>query len=262
MSKLVDGLIQKYPIISDQIEPDELRVILENLEKALDLGVSGDIVEFGCFVGTTSLFIQRLIIERRKQAERLTGLALEPVSVRPRSTDQDVQGYGDESTGVVKPEMVKNLAVQDTLNLGRLDGARPVRFWVYDSFDGLPDKTKEDESPIGVDFKRGELRSTKAEFIHNFRRANLPLPIITKKWFHEIEDHELPEKISFAFLDGDYYKSIRASLSLVIPRMQKGGLILIDDYDNPALPGVQEAVKVSGLEISSVISSIGIILVR
>lgn len=201
MSDIVNKLLSSNKIISDQIEPSELKIILDKLESIIDSNIDGDIVEFGCYSGTTSLFIQRLMLAK----------------------DSD------------------------------------KKFYVYDSFDGLPEKSKEDESPLGIDFKRGELRSTKAEFIHNFRKANLPLPIITKKWFHEVESTELPDKISFAFLDGDYYKSIRSSLGLVIPRMQKGGCILVDDYDNSALPGAFKAVGDSGMKVISVNNSIGII---
>jgi len=251
MSKLALELTSKYKLISDQIEPGELLVILTELERVLDADVEGDIVEFGCYSGTTSLFIQRLLIEHRKRTKRLTGVALESVLVQPGSTEQAVKKYGDASTGLVKPKMAKNLAVQDAPHLGRLGGARPVRLYVYDSFDGLPEKSKQDESPLGIDFKRGELRSTKADFIHNFRKANLPLPIICKKWFHEVEEHELPPIIAFAFLDGDYYKSIRSSLNLVLPRIQPGGVIIVDDYDNPALPGAKKAIDSSGIKTSS-----------
>ena len=31
------------------------------------------------------------------------------------------------------------------------------RLYVYDSFEGLPEKTKEDTSPLGESFKPGEL---------------------------------------------------------------------------------------------------------
>jgi O-methyltransferase len=177
--------LSRYPIISEQVDKAELEVLLCELEEVIDAGIEGDVVEFGCYSGTTSLFIQRLL-QSKKSKKRL---------------------------------------------------------YVYDSFDGLPEKTKEDESPLGIDFKRGELRSTKAEFIHNFRKAGLPLPIIKKAWFHEIEQGEVPDKICFAFLDGDYYKSIRTSLSLIKQSMSKGSTLVVDDYDNPALPGAHLAVR-------------------
>lgn len=116
------------------------------------------------------------------------------------------------------------------------------RLWIYDSFEGLPDKTKEDESEIGRDFKKGELSVAKKDVKKRFLRAGLPVPIITKAWFDELKDESLPEKIAFAFLDGDFYNSVRDSLRLVGSKMVEGGVIIVHDYDNPALPGVAKAV--------------------
>ena len=56
-----DQLLVKYPIISDQVDAKELRVLLRELEKVLRGGAAGNIVEFGCYIGTTSLFIRRLL---------------------------------------------------------------------------------------------------------------------------------------------------------------------------------------------------------
>ena len=56
-----DHLLAKYPIISDQVDAKELGVLLRELEKVLQSGAAGNIVEFGCYVGTTSLFIRRLL---------------------------------------------------------------------------------------------------------------------------------------------------------------------------------------------------------
>jgi O-methyltransferase len=58
-----------------------------------------------------------------------------------------------------------------------------------------------------------------------------------------LEAEDLPDKIAFAFLDGDFYESIRDSLRLVGPRMSEGGVIVVHDYTNPALPGVRKAVN-------------------
>ena len=56
-----DQLLAKYSIISDQVDAKELGVLLRELEKVLRSGAAGNIVEFGCYVGTTSLFIRRLL---------------------------------------------------------------------------------------------------------------------------------------------------------------------------------------------------------
>ncbi len=58
---ITDQLLAKHPIISDQVDFKELRVLLRELEKVLRSGMAGNVVEFGCYVGTTSLFIRRLL---------------------------------------------------------------------------------------------------------------------------------------------------------------------------------------------------------
>lgn len=178
----IPELIARHGIISDQITTGELTVILRELDTVLTASIEGAIVEFGCYSGTTSLYIQRLI-----------------------------------------------------------DANEPREFHVYDSFAGLPDKTRQDDSPTGEQFTAGELQASKKDFIMNFRRAGLRLPRIHKGWFDELTAADVPERIAFAFLDGDYYDSIRVSLDLITPRLAGGAVIVIDDYANLALPGAARA---------------------
>jgi O-methyltransferase len=178
-------LLDKYPIISDQIKRPALEVVLGELEKTLKNDIPGDIVEFGCYIGTTSLFVRRLL-----------------------------DAYNSDKT-----------------------------FHVYDSFEGLPPKEQQDNSPVGDDFKAGELSVSKKQFIEQFQKARLKTPVIHKGWFDGLTSDDVPGKIAFAFLDGDFYGSIIDSLRLVWPRMQAGGVITVDDYGREALPGVERAVR-------------------
>ena len=116
------------------------------------------------------------------------------------------------------------------------------KLWIYDSFEGLPEKRAEDESVLGVEFKKGELPVTKREVKERFLRAGMKVPVIKKGWFSELKDKDLPEIISFAFLDGDFYESIRDSLKMVSDKVCNGGVILVHDYYNEKLPGVKRAV--------------------
>lgn len=177
-------LLAKYPLISDQVSKEQLFVLLDELERVLPR-IDGAIVEFGCYIGTTSLFIRRLL---------------------------------------------------DTVS-----DKRP--FHVYDSFEGLPPKTMEDESRAGEQFKAGELSISKKQYMREFQKANLRPPIVHKGWFADLTAADIPEHIALAFLDGDFYTSIRDSLRLVLPCMQEGGTIIIDDYAREALPGVAKAVQ-------------------
>ena len=148
--------------------------------------------------------------------------------------------------------LTKNIA-GDVVELGCYKGDTSVLFqrelqitdktlWLYDSFAGLPEKTREDSSAAGDQFKSGELFVTKREVIEKFKRQNLPLPKIKKAFFEDLDPtNDLPEKICFAFLDGDLYTSIKTSLSLIESKMQSGSIIVVHDYNNPELPGSARA---------------------
>ena len=116
------------------------------------------------------------------------------------------------------------------------------KLWIYDSFEGLPEKNKFDQSVLGENFKEGELFVTKREVKQRFLKSGLPVPVIKKGWFTDLTDVDLPMKIAFAFLDGDFYESIKDSLKLVGSKMADGGIIVVHDYTNVALPGVKKAV--------------------
>lgn len=176
-------LISTYPIISEQVDRLELLTILESLNKQL-IKQHGAVVEFGCYIGTTSLFLRRIM---------------------------DVYGVSE--------------------------------FHVYDSFEGLPGKSDHDLSPAGEQFKAGELRASKKELLRHFHKANLTPPVIHKGWFSDVTSNDIPDGITFAFLDGDYYDSIIDSFKLIWPKMLPSAVIIVDDYANEALPGAARAVN-------------------
>ena len=115
-------------------------------------------------------------------------------------------------------------------------------FHVYDSFAGLPEKTSVDNSAAGEQFKAGELLAPRKTFVYNFKKAGLKLPIIHKGWFADFTPDDVPEDISFAFFDGDFYESIADSFRVCAGKFHKKATIIVDDYANEALPGVARAV--------------------
>ena len=167
-------------LLSDQIDRSELAVVLRELERVQD--IAGDVVEFGCFAGTTSVHISKWL-------------------------------EGSDRT-----------------------------FHVYDSFAGLPEKTAPDLSPAGEQFRPGELAITKKQFVLNCKKAGVKVPVIHKGWFSDLSDEDVPESIAFAFLDGDYYESVRVPLELIEHKLTPGATIIVDDYANEALPGAARAV--------------------
>lgn len=121
-----------------------------------------------------------------------------------------------------------------------IDGRKSL--YLYDSFAGLPDKSAADASPVGEEFQAGELLASRKLVEQRFRQAGLARPRIKKAWFGDLTPSDMPEQIAFAFLDGDYYASIRDSLALVWPRLTPGAVIIVDDYANEKLPGAARAV--------------------
>lgn len=162
---------------------------------------------------------------------------------------------GDELVVVLR-ELIGALGVDgDVVELGCYEGATSLllqrvlvetapgkRLYLYDSFEGLPEKTTEDLSPTGEQFRVGELKASRARLIKKFRSSGLPLPVVKKAWFSSLSGDDMPDGICFAFLDGDYYESVRDSLLLVEDKMASGGVIVVDDYVSDELPGAAKAV--------------------
>jgi O-methyltransferase len=180
---IVESLLKKYPIISGNITRNDARIILSHLKRVLDEEVEGEVVELGCNVGTTALFLRRMLDEFESKKE----------------------------------------------------------FHVYDSFEGLPEKRDKDKNAVERQYSKGDCRTSRRVLVKNFKRAKLKLPVIHAGWFSEIPAQEFPDKIAFAFFDGDFYSSIFDSFEKVYPLMTKNARLTIHDYQWDVLPGVERA---------------------
>lgn len=164
-------------IINHDQASNLVKFLLDSIEK----NIEGDIVEFGCYVGESSKFLMKTLVETKSSK----------------------------------------------------------RLYVYDSFEGLPELSKWEENS---GWRPGTLKSNEEILISNFKNNNLPIPIIHKDWFKNVPDYRIPEKISFAFLDGDFYDSIYDSLNKIWDKVSDGGYICFHDYNRHDLPGVKAAV--------------------
>lgn len=114
------------------------------------------------------------------------------------------------------------------------------RLHAYDSFQGLPDPRPEDAGS-GIVLRRGKMITSVQKLLNNFASVGLKPPEIHFGWFADTLPQELPGEICFAHLDGDLYDSILISLEHVYPRLSKGAICVIDDYQDARLPGVKQA---------------------
>jgi len=182
--KTSEQLLATTPIISTMVAAHHIEFLIDQLEKVINLGVEGDILELGCNQGTTSIFIKKFLNLINSQKS----------------------------------------------------------FHVYDSFTGLPAKQKEDNLSLKV-YQKGDMAVSESHLIENFCKQNLESPIIHQGWFAQIPDKEYPEKICFAFLDGDFYSSIMDSLNKIYDKLEPGAIVCVHDYGWDKLPGAEKACK-------------------
>jgi len=132
--------------------------------------------------------------------------------------------------------------------------ARPGgrRFWMYDSFQGLP-KPHEKDVLIHDIFNKGTMAAYEGEISMPEQYVRSELESVTsnfdrlsiiKGWITpELLARNSPETVAFAFLDMDFYQSTKDVLQFLIGRMPAGGRIVVDDYgvfSEGVLTAVQE----------------------
>ena len=115
------------------------------------------------------------------------------------------------------------------------------KLYLIDSFQGLPPPTKEDELKDDI-FNLGNMQNYTGKMSHsenkvlnelnsiNFDKKRL---IINKGFFNKSSDESmnLPTKVSFAYLDFDFYQPTIDGLNYLKNVLSSGGIIIVDDYD-------------------------------
>jgi O-methyltransferase len=100
---------------------------------------------------------------------------------------------------------------------------------LYDTFEGMPETDSIDIH------RKGDFDDTSVEAV----RKLVPSAIFHKGWIPETFI-DLPEKIGFAHIDVDIYRSVRDCCEHLYPRMT--GFMVFDDYGFPSCPGARKAV--------------------
>lgn len=113
------------------------------------------------------------------------------------------------------------------------------KFWLFDSFEGLPAPTKEDRLihdifKLGTMEKyKGTMASPETEVLGKLASVKFPREriVVKKGWVKDtIQSGDLPEKVAFAYVDFDFYDPIKDALEFLDTRMPAGGRIVVDDY--------------------------------
>jgi O-methyltransferase len=113
------------------------------------------------------------------------------------------------------------------------------KFWLYDTFEGMPPATDHDVDIYGSTGEQKREADPKwcyaslEEVQSNFSKFGLmDSDLIFRQGFVEstLREDPLPEKIAVLRLDTDFYESTKMELEVLYPKLVVGGVLIIDDY--------------------------------
>lgn len=120
------------------------------------------------------------------------------------------------------------------------------RLFGFDSFEGFPDNIQVDLALGGTeeaDKRLGGMNETSFELVEGkVRRFGLENVSLIKGYFeHTLPNHQ-DRAFSLVHLDCDTYNSYKECLEFFYPRLEPGGVVLLDEYNDPPWPGCNKAV--------------------
>jgi len=116
------------------------------------------------------------------------------------------------------------------------DIAPSRKLHLFDTFQGMPETDAGKDVHRKGDFSDTSLSKVKA-YLGGDERVIFH-PGLIPATFAGLES----ERIAFAHIDVDIYKSIIDSLDFIWPRLSSGGVVVFDDYGFPTCPGARQAV--------------------
>jgi hypothetical protein len=117
------------------------------------------------------------------------------------------------------------------------DGIR--RLWLYDTFTGMSEPTAHDGAEARSEWehnRRGEVNlwcyASRADVEENLARTGFPADraVFVPGKVEETIPASAPERIALLRLDTDWYESTYHELVHLYPRLEAGGVLIVDDY--------------------------------
>lgn len=113
-------------------------------------------------------------------------------------------------------------------------------FWLFDSFKGLPKPTEKDILSDDI-FNLGDINAYEGSMAfdvfrvkENLQSVQFPeqrVQIVSGFIEETIKFSKLPTKVSFAYVDFDFYEPILIALNFLHDVLSLNGMVVIDDYD-------------------------------
>jgi hypothetical protein len=161
--------------------------------------------------------------------ERITELYNSLEYIRLNNINGDVVECGVWKGGNI-------LGVMEYLHHYKID----KKIWLFDTFEGMTDPEENDidlnnnhasnmlHIPIVLAYSPiDEVKENLSR--SNFNKENL-IFVIGDVSETLINKNNIPEKISLLRLDTDWYKSTKDELNYLYPKLENGGVLIVDDY--------------------------------
>ncbi len=113
------------------------------------------------------------------------------------------------------------------------------KLWLYDSFEGLPMPTEKDELIDDI-FQLGDIREYHRTMKHSQNSVisqldwvNFPSERVNiiPGFIEDLNSLEkFPERVSFAYIDFDFYEPIKIALNKLNDVLGEGAKVIVDDY--------------------------------
>ncbi len=128
------------------------------------------------------------------------------------------------------------------------------KLYLFDTFDGFREEDLKLENSTDKKYNISNFADTALETVEDYVNGNENVELIAG-YFPESAKEIKEEQYAFVHLDADLYKPTLAGLQFFYPKLAKGGVIIIHDY-NHTWDGVRKAVKEFGESTSIVIAEI------
>ncbi|MCC3869052.1 TylF/MycF family methyltransferase [Terrisporobacter mayombei] len=205
---------------SVKIMPDIIVIAVLNKESAEEIQLQLELLNYEGIVFDINDFKQYLDI-------RLASLRLIASEINEQKLDGEVA-----ELGVYKGKFASEI--------NKLFPNR--KLYLFDTFGGFYSDDIDIERSQGYSkTKEGDFSDTNVELV----KDKLPYQeqaVFIKGHFPESIKEDLPS-FCFVSLDTDLYKPTYEGLKIFYPKLVKGGMIIVHDYNSSRLPGVKDAVK-------------------
>lgn len=173
-------------------------------------------------------------------------------AVRPRLLARLIGTPPSEAFAIVQALAKTNMVEGDVCEFGVACGetsaliaseiaATRKRLHLFDSFEGLPkptekDRLKDDIFALGsIDAYAGRMASPEHMVAARLKAVEFPRDrvVIHKGFIEQVigVDGTLPERVSFAYVDFDFYEPIKVALEFLHEVTERGAIVIVDDYD-------------------------------